>query len=441
MDIVFNTYGNKKQKLCAKYWLDNSVNSIVYGGSKGSAKSFTGASLIFGDALIYPDTRYFIARKKLNDLRKFTRDTIDEVLNIWGVGSNMWSYNGQDNYYQLYNGSKVFFLEAKYMPSDPKYTRFGSMQFTRGWIEEAGEFEAEATSNLQAAVGRWKNDIYNLSPKVLQTCNPAKNYLYREYYKKHKANTLEGHKKFIQALPDDNKRLPAGYIDHLHKVLTHNEKQRLLYGLWEFDDDPNACTNFEAVDRLWDYPVPDTYSGTWYITSDIAFESDKSIIVLWNDLKAVRIIEVPRDKKPEDIIKELQLEHAIPGRHVAYDGTGAGNYLKNYLPGAYQFHSAARPIKEKKGAKEFEHLKTQCYYHLAHLINQGDIQIHDTNLQEEATDELLQIKTKPRDGLEHKIQMIKKEDIKKVIGRSPDILDALSMRMVWELKGAFKKNF
>jgi phage terminase large subunit len=441
MELLFDTHGNDKQKLCAAHWLDDQVSSIVYGGSKGSAKSFTGASLILGDALIYPDTRYFIARKKLNDLRKFTRDTIEEVFNAWGITPNMWSYNGQDNYYQLYNDSKVFFLEAKYMPSDPKYTRFGSMQFTRGWIEEAGEFEAEAASNLMAAVGRWKNDVYNLKAKVLQTCNPAKNYLYREYYKKHKGGTLEDHKRFIQALPQDNKMLPAGYIDHLHQVLSFSEKQRLLYGLWEFDDDPNACTTFEAVDMLWDYPLPNSWSDPYYITSDIAFESDKSIIILWNGLNVVKIIEVDRDKKPEDLIKEMQLEYGIPGRHVAYDGTGSGNYLKNYLPGAYQFHSAAKPIKERRGAKEYEHLKTQCYWHLAKLINEHKIQIHTKYLQEDTTDELLQIKTKPRESLEHKIQMIKKDDIKKIIGRSPDILDALSMRMVWELKGAFKKNF
>jgi hypothetical protein len=33
-------------------------------------------SLIFGDALIYPETHYFIARQELIDLRKFTIPTI-----------------------------------------------------------------------------------------------------------------------------------------------------------------------------------------------------------------------------------------------------------------------------------------------------------------------------------------------------------------------------
>ena len=150
-----------------------------------------------GDALTYPDTHYFIARKTLKDLRNFTRPSIHEVFNHWGIHNGYYKFNGQDNYYDLYNGSKVYLLEAKHMPSDPDYTRFGSMQMTRGWIEEAGEFEESAKNNLQASIGRWKNDVYNISPKLLQTCNPSKNYLYREYYKPFKDGSLEDWKRFV----------------------------------------------------------------------------------------------------------------------------------------------------------------------------------------------------------------------------------------------------
>ena len=85
----------------------------------------------------------------------------------------------------------VYLIEAKYMPSDPLYYRFGSMQMTRGWIEEAGEFDVAAKNNLAASIGRWKNDIYKIAGKLLQTCNPSKNYLYRDYYKKSKEGKLE----------------------------------------------------------------------------------------------------------------------------------------------------------------------------------------------------------------------------------------------------------
>jgi len=438
MEIEFNTHGNDKQKLCAEYWLDDTVTDIVFGGAKGTAKSYTGVSLIFGDAFIYPGTHYFIARKKLNDLRKFTRPSIHEVFNHWDISDLMWKYNGQDNYYELHNGSKVFFLEANYQPSDPLYERFGSMQMTRGWIEEAGEFEEAAKNNLAASVGRWRNDEYGLIRKLLQTCNPAKNYLYRDYYKKFHRNSLESHKRFIQALPQDNKMLEDGYIEHLRQVLSHNERQRLLMGKWEFDDDPNACTTFDAIDMMFDYPKPEKLEGKWYITADIAFESDKCIIILWNGLDAIKITNHDKDKKPEEVIRKLQAEYGVANRNICYDATGAGLYLKNYIKGGYQFHSGAKAIKKKKEGREFEHLKTQVYWFLAEAINDGRLKIHDKVYQEDITDELMMIKTLPKDGLSGVVKMIRKDAIKHVIGRSPDFLDALSMRMVYELKGGFQ---
>jgi len=71
MQIQFKSK-NEKQIEAVSYWIDDTVEEILYGGGKGGGKSYLGASLIFGDALIYPETHYFIARKELNDLRKFT---------------------------------------------------------------------------------------------------------------------------------------------------------------------------------------------------------------------------------------------------------------------------------------------------------------------------------------------------------------------------------
>jgi hypothetical protein len=187
---VFDTNGNSKQKHVAKLWIDKTTTDIVYGGSKGSGKSFLGASLIFGDAFLYPETSYFIARVSLTNIRKFTIPSIMEVFQIWGITQKYWRYNGQDNFYELHNGSKVFLLDAAPQPRDELYMRFGSMQITRGFIEEAGEFQEAAKNNLAASIGRWKNDIYDLTPKLLQTCNPSKNYLYREYYRRITKNYL-----------------------------------------------------------------------------------------------------------------------------------------------------------------------------------------------------------------------------------------------------------
>ena len=190
MEIKFNPRGNPKQKQAYKAWINPEIREILYGGAKASGKSYLGCSLIFADALIYPGTRYFIARKTLSDLTKHTTPSIYEVFNHWGISTDYFTFNAQNNFFKLYNGSYVYLLEAKHMPSDIHYERFGSLQMTRGWIEEAGEFHKDAKANLAATPGRWKNDEYNLPGKLLMTCNPTKGFLYDDYYIPSKKGTL-----------------------------------------------------------------------------------------------------------------------------------------------------------------------------------------------------------------------------------------------------------
>mgnify|MGYP006314493979 FL=1 len=431
MVLQFDTKGNEKQKECARQWLNNDVSDIVYGGSKGSAKSFTGCSLIFGDAFIYPNTQYFIARKKLNDLRKFTIPSIHEVFGIWGIDSGMYSYNGQDNYFQLYNGSKVFLLDAKYLPSDPLYYRFGSMQMTRGWIEEAGEFDEEAKNNLMASIGRWKNDEYNLKGKLLQTCNPSKNYLYKEYYKKHRDGSIESWKKFIQALPQDNKMLDNGYLENLQRTLSKNQKERLLYGNWEYDDDPATLCEYDKIINLFSNDFTEL-AGDKYITCDVArLGSDKIVIGLWNGWR-VKIYEFSKKLITESyqFVEKLRKENGVALSNVIADEDGVGGGLVDMLK-CKGFVNNSKALENEN----YSNLQAQCAFRLAERINRGGLYIEpvEPKQQEDIIEELEQLKQKDIDA-EGKKAIIAKDDVKKVIGRSPDYRDMLLMREYFEIK-------
>lgn len=430
MVLTFDTRGNDKQKECVKQWINPKVSDIVYGGSKGSAKSFTGCSLIFGDALMYPETHYFIARKKLNDIRKFTLPSIYEVFDIWGITSNYYNFNAQDNIFTLYNKSKVFLLEAKYMPSDPLYYRLGSMQMTRGWIEEAGEFEEAAKNNLMASIGRWKNDVYNLSPKLLQTCNPSKNYLYKGYYKKNKEGKLEDWRTFIQALPTDNKMLPSGYLENLNRTLSQNEKQRLLFGNWEYDDDPSALCDYESILNMFTNDFK-TLSGKKYITCDVArLGSDKIVIGLWDGFR-VKIYSFNKKRITEtyEFIDKLRKDNNIPVSNILCDEDGVGGGLVDMIK-CKGFVNNSRALK----GENYDNLQAQCAFMLAEKINQNGIfvEANDSKEQEDITEELEQLKQKNID-VDGKKGIVGKEHVKSIIGRSPDYRDMLLMRMWFEL--------
>lgn len=435
MNVVFDTNGNDKQKEVARHWINPEVTDIVYGGSKGSGKSYLGCSLIFGDAFIYPGTYYFIARKELNDLRKYTIPSIYEVFGHWGINDKYYKYNGQDSYFTLHNGSRVYLIDAKTLPSDPLFQRFGSMQMTRGWIEEAGEFEEAAKNGLAVSLGRWKNDVYSLSPKLLQTCNPSKNYLYYEYYRKDKDGLIEPYKKFIQALPTDNKKLPEGYIDNLHNILSAGEKQRLLFGNWEYDDDPATLIDYDKILDCFTNDFVDR--GDYYITIDVArFGSDRSVIGVWSgwrvNLYAYNQLSVT---ELAGKVKELQNKYNIPNSRTIADEDGVGGGVVDILK-CKGFVNNSRPLDNPitKLPENYNNLKSQCYYKLAERINQSGLYIDckDIEIKKLIIQELEQVKqyNMDKDG---KKQVLPKDKVKENIGRSPDFSDTLMMREWFEL--------
>lgn len=440
MKLTLETYENDKQKECARCWDDPAISDIVYGGAKGGAKSYTGAALIFGTALTYPETHWFIARDSLTDLRKYTIPTIYEVTQNWGLAPDYLNYNGQDNFFKLYNGSKVFLIDAKYLPSDPLYQRFGSMQMTGGWIEEAGEFKEAAKNNLAASIGRWKNDTYKLTGKLLQTCNPSKNYLYSEYYKPYRDGTLEPHKRFIQAFPQDNKRLPAGYVENLLRILSKSEKERLLYGNWEYDDDPSALMDYDKILGCFTNPLSD---GDKFISVDVArLGGDKIVICEWSGWRAkIRYFQKMTLDKTAEIIEEARLRMGITVNEVVVDEDGLGGGLvdfkkyRGFVNNSSPLPSPTAPwVDGKRLAENFDNLKSQCYFRLSDRVNKSELFLQCDDFAKRCIiEEFEQVKQKKLDS-DLKKGVISKDKVKEVIGRSPDFADAIMMREYFELR-------
>jgi len=432
MKLVFDTHGNEKQKLAVTYWVTRGIIDILFGGSKGSGKSYLGCKLIFGNALLYPETNYFIARKKLNDLRKYTSASIKQCFEDWGLGPEYYTFNAQDNYYTLYNGSKVYFIEADFQPSDPDFQRFGSMQMTQGWIEEAGELTEDAKNNLSATVGRWKNEQYGIEGKVLQTCNPAKNYLYREYYKKFKDGTLEPWKKFIQALPTDNKKIDKGYIENLNRIFSKNQRERLLKGNWEYDDDPlTMCEYTNIINIFTNEFVP---HGQKYITVDVArFGKDSTIIRVWSGWRVIKRVEL-NGKNTVEVAKEVRTiatQNMVTMSNVVVDEDGIGGGVVDQLPGCIGFVANSSPLNKEN----FANLKAQCGFKLADVINNNMVyERAEPKVQEKLTEQLEQLKKIESESVEKKKNIISKDEIKANIGYSPDDLDTYIMRAIFDVR-------
>lgn len=443
MKLQFTT-SSEKQKQAAQAWIDPTVTDLVYGGAKGGGKSWLGASLIMGSALMYPGTRYFIARKQLIDLKLHTIPTIDKVFKSWGIKlEDYGKYNGQDHCYDFKNGSTVLLLDAKEMPSDPLYERFGSMEMTQGWIEEAGEFVENAMINLSISIGRCQNDKYGLIGKLLQTCNPKKNYLYRNYYLPWKNNTLPASIKFIQAFAYENTKNETGYVDRLKTRLKGTERQRLLDGNWEYASDQACLMDYDKILDI--FSNTHVSEGRKCITVDVArFGTDKTVIAEWN---GGRVIIHTLERQGLDVtvnkIEEVRLRLGCGKSDILVDEDGVGGGIVDFYK-CKGFVNNSSPLASPDGPRDeqgnpikenFDNLKSQCYYRLAERINKNGLYLHtrDSEVRELIIEELENVKEKAPDS-DKKKGVMPKEKVKEVIGRSPDYSDALMMREYFDLK-------
>lgn len=436
------------QKEACRKWADNITEEILFGGNKGGGKSNLGAACIFHDALTYPDTRYFIAREELNDLRLHTKPTIAEIFQIWGIDSDKYApYNGQDNQYRCYNKSVVQFLQCKFLPSDPLYERFGSMQWTKGWMEEGGEIAEPAYTNLKLGIGRWNNDKYNIKRKLLITANPKKNWMKYKFVDPAKKGLLPPELAYIPSSVYDNKHRQQGY-EKVLEGLTGTARQRLLLGDWDYDSDDDCLISSEKIFELYvNQNVQRT--GIKYISSDVGrFGKDKTTIWVWDGMVVIQVVVLYK-KDTTEVAREilrLAMIHQVPMTNIVVDDDGIGGGVVDKIPGCYGFVNNSGPLPNKKDPNKdenFENLKAQCYYELAEQTNKAFIKIEydlgsmidpvtgDT-VKQMLNQELEQVRKKAVDK-DRKNGILAKDEVKKILGRSPDYSDGMMMRMVFEL--------
>ena len=142
-----------KQEAAYAVLRDSTTSEIIYGGAAGGAKSWTGCAWLAFMCMNYPETKWFIGREELKRLRESTLVTFHKVAAEYGF-KHRYKYNGQDHYILFDNGSRIDLLDLKYLPSDPLYERYGSTEFTGGWIEEGGEVNFGAYDTLKSRIGR-----------------------------------------------------------------------------------------------------------------------------------------------------------------------------------------------------------------------------------------------------------------------------------------------
>lgn len=432
LKVVFEP--TAKQDLAWQLLLDLITTELLFGGGAGGGKSYLGCFWIIYSALKYSGSRWLLGRSVLSNLKKSTLLTLFDVFKEFGLKKGNYNYNQQDNVITLYNGSQIYLVDLDYYPSDPNYDRLGSMEFTGGFIDEANQITARAKDVVKSRI-RYKLDAFGLIPKLLMTCNPAKNWVYTDFYKPFKTGTLSKGTAFIQALAKDNPHNSPHYLESLKNLKDKILRERLWFGNWEYDDDENALFHIDNITDLFTNSIDD---GEKYITADIArLGRDRTVIMVWSGLKVIEIKVYDKNRIDEanDILDTVSTKHQVPRSRELVDEDGVGGGVVDYRK-CKGFVGNSSPIQDKfsENKVNYLNLRSQCFYTLADVVRESKMAIRTNNLeyQQFITEELEQIKARDVDK-DSKLRIISKDEIKQHLGRSPDFADSLMMRMWFEV--------
>lgn len=424
----------KKQNNAIYYLKDKVTSEVLYGGAAGGGKTALGCLWAIENCQKYPGIRGTFGRSKLKTLKETTLNTFFELtskskLNI----ADQYKFNEQMSVIKWRNGSEILCKDLFYYPSDPEFDSLGSLEVSFAFVDECNQIHKKAKDILKSRI-RYKLNEFDLMPKMLLTCNPAKNWVYKEFYEPNKNGTILPYRKFVQALPMDNPNLPESYIETLNS-LDANSKERLLHGNWEYDDDPSALCGYDNILSV--LGGNSVKKDKYYLTADIArLGSDKAVIAVWHGWDVVELIEFPKSKMTElqQVINSLRIKYNIPKVNCIADEDGIGGGVVDNCE-IVGFSNGATAMN----GENYFNLQSQCCYKLAEIINKHDFNIsaYLTGKQkDEIAEELIWLKSwKPDD--EGRWRIIPKAEIKTHIGRSPDYRDTFMMRVWFDLTPTF----
>jgi hypothetical protein len=280
---------------------------------------------------------------------------------------------------------------------------------------------------------------------VLYTCNPKKNWAKTLFYDAHKKGELKPHRAYLQCLLTENPFIEQNYVEKMRRMAETDISlyQRLFLGNWEYEDSPDVLCEYAMIEQVWDNDHVGSPTDKTYLTADVArYGSDKAVIYVWKGWRAIdrRTFDISKTTEIDNAILILRRKYGIPKNRCIADADGVGGGVVDGS-GILGFNNNARAIKEKGKDQNYVNIKTQCMYKLADIINSGGIWLDlDLNVdnKQKIMDELDQIRSKNKD--DRKLHCKGKDDIKQDIGRSPDDMDAIFMRVYFDLRPAKKRG-
>jgi len=424
-----------KQTEAMKALLDKEVSIAVFGGGISGGKSRFIAYYILWSAYTFPGTRYLIGRKRLSDLRNSTLVSLFDVAKEMGISAEVHKGHNQSlNTIALENGSTILLRQLDVSPTDPDLTELGSIELTAAAVDESGEIDIMVKNVLLQRLR------YKLPPhggKLLLTCNPTKNWIYKHIYIPWEQGTLPKSTRYINCLPTDNPYNPQSYLDTLtiENLGIEHYYSRVL-GDWHYTaGDQDLFIESDIINACnWDTIGVDQKRKTLSIDVATKQGSDSTVAMLFHGNVLARCWEWKGKDTVElhRLISAIIAENQITIRNVIVDAVGVGQGLHDLLRGSIGFKSNNTRLNNEG----YQTMRDQMYYKAAELFSRGVLRLRCPEIHDQLIKELCAHKRHNSESASL-ARVTPKDQVVRAIEKSPDYSDAFTMAMVVI---AYRKN-
>ena len=254
----------------------------------------------------------------------------------------------------------------------------------------------------------------------------------------------------------DNPHVPKEELELMREEYKGDMQSYQQEVLAEHIENAGALFGFNALVDVFTNEVEE---GKKYLIVDIADDgTDKTKFSFWNGLNEYRR-DTYSGMNTETIVNQIRedaLKEKIPYKNIAVDaiGVGAGVASNSLLNGIIGYKSSYAPIKTDENitvlpnagklptfnyTSDYKNLRSQCIFTLASLVNNHEIASDVRGVDKESIIEELSAYQDASKG-DGKRMATAKEDVKAIIGRSPDDSDCFIMRMYFEVKEKMMPN-
>ncbi|MCC8038366.1 MAG: terminase family protein [Bacteroidales bacterium] len=253
---------------------------------------------------------------------------------------------------------------------------------------------------------------------------------------------------FIEAKLRDNKKLLLSDPGYLANLANQSEEMRArdLDGNWKFRSVGDDMIKLLHMENFYQN-AEQTADGVRRVSLDAAFEGgDSLVMILWIGWHIKDVFVCRLDSKSTvNAVKAKLQEWGVQEENFTYDLNGIGQVFKGFFPNAIAFNNREAVAKDFKDI--YSNLKSQAAYTFAQRIINREMSIEPTLLTRKYSGKgfsnmaLRDILNKERKAIrkdnnayDKGWSLIKKADMKKIVGHSPDYIEAMLMRSVFDLK-------